>query len=186
MIALFLLSLCLGLVLGVFAMLYGTERRRAAALAAPLDNRHDPAREPSPLFNQASVAAAAFGFGLTGYLIARFGHQSMAIATIAGAVVGVLLMGVQALLIARWAIPSARAEQIDERYRLQGTPGRITAAVPAGGEGTVQYVVAEGACEQPARSLTGDAVPAGAEVVIDRIDDGVAVVEPWADVEQRL
>ena len=186
MIALFLVALTAGLVFGVFAMLYGTERHRAAAMAAPLDDRHDPAREPSPWFNQASIAAGALGFGLTGYLMARFGHQSMAIAAITAAVVGLLLMGVQALLIARWAIPSARAETMDERYLLQGTPGRIQQAVPAGGMGSVQYEANGGLTEQPARSITDGAIPAGAEVVIDRIDEGVAIVELWADVEQRL
>jgi hypothetical protein len=29
-------------------------------------------------------------------------------------------------------------------------------------------------------------LPAGAEVVIDRIEDGVAYVEEWAVVERRL
>ena len=186
MIALFLVALTAGLVLGVFAMLYGTERRHAAAMAASLDDRHDPAREPSPWFNQASIAAGAFGFGLTGYLLARFGHQSMAMATIIGAAVGALLMAVQALLFARWAIPSARAETMDATYLLQGTPGRIQQAVPAGGVGSVQYAANGASTEQPARSLTDAAIPAGADVVIDRIEDGIAVVEPWADVEQRL
>jgi hypothetical protein len=38
----------------------------------------------------------------------------------------------------------------------------------------------------PALSLDGTAVAAGTEVVIDRLEEGVAYVEPWVQVEQRL
>jgi hypothetical protein len=38
----------------------------------------------------------------------------------------------------------------------------------------------------PARALSERPVPVGADVVIDRIENGVAFVEEWATVEERL
>jgi hypothetical protein len=38
----------------------------------------------------------------------------------------------------------------------------------------------------PARALDDVAVVEGTEVVIERIEDGIAYVEPWLQVEQRL
>jgi hypothetical protein len=37
-----------------------------------------------------------------------------------------------------------------------------------------------------ARSLDGTAVAVGTEVIIDRVESGVAYVESWVEVEQRL
>jgi hypothetical protein len=37
-----------------------------------------------------------------------------------------------------------------------------------------------------ARTIDGSAIAAGEEVCIERLDDGVAFVELWAIVEQRL
>jgi len=37
-----------------------------------------------------------------------------------------------------------------------------------------------------ARSLGTTLIPTGSDVVIDRIEDGVAFVEEWSVVEQRL
>ena len=37
-----------------------------------------------------------------------------------------------------------------------------------------------------AESLLGTEIPVHSEVVIDTIDDGVAQVESWSSVEQRL
>ena len=181
---LFLLS---GLVLGVFAMLYGTERHVHPVIAPhKRQNQHDPASEPSPLFNLASIAAFTFGFGLTAYLITQ--HTSLPITAqivIAG-VAGGLAMTLQSVLIARWAIPGARAEQVDERYLLQGTIGRTTSALPADGGGDMVYVLDGKSYTLPARSMDATSVSDNTEVVIDRVEDGVAYVELWTHVESRL
>ncbi|WP_337170235.1 hypothetical protein [Gemmatimonas aurantiaca] len=176
-----------GLVLGVYAMLYGTERS-VQPVVAPHERRseHDPAAEPSPAFNLASIAAFAVGFGLTGYLLTRANdwawYWHLFIALAAGGATYVL----QTLLMARWAIPGARADQVDERYLLQGTLARITEAVPAEGAGQLQYALDGREYHLPARSMDGRAFAVGTDVVIDRVEQGTAYAEPWADVEQRL
>ena len=168
-------------------MLYGTERRVRPALAPhERQSEHDPAAEPSPVFNLASLAAFTFGFGLTAYLVSRYADWPVAAEVVVAAVAGGLSMTLQSVLIARWAIPSARADQPDPRYLLQGTIGRLTRGVPVGGEGAMRYELEERVYELPARTIDGAALPTGAEVVIDRVEDGVAFVESWAVVEQRL
>lgn len=189
MTALFLSVLLLGLIAGVRAMLLGTEHLPAGVmLPAPHERKseHVPDAEPSPLFNWASVAAFAFVFGLVGYLFTRFGGWSIPVRIVAAIVAGGAAMAIQSLLIARWAIPSARAEQTDERYLLQGTIARVTLAIPAGGQGQLQYTLDNATFTLPARETEGRTVDANVEVVLDRVESGVAYVEPWSLVEQRL
>jgi membrane protein implicated in regulation of membrane protease activity len=182
-----LLFLFTGLVLGVAAMLYGTERRVRTPIAPhERQSEHDPAAEPSPVFNLASLAAFTFGFGLTAYLVSRHADWPIAGEVAAAGVAGALSMTLQSVLIARWAIPGARADQPDARYLLQGTIGRITLDVPEGGEGAMRYELEERSYELPSRTIDGGALAAGSEVVIDRVEDGIAFVESWAVVEQRL
>lgn len=181
--------LLVGLVLGVFAMLYGTERRvqsNGAVLPHERTSDHVPAAEPSPFFNMASVGAFSVGFGLTGYLVAHRTTWPMSVQVVVAAVAGASAMGLQSLLIARWAIPGARAEHIDERYFLQGTLARVITAIPGGGEGRVRYSLDEREFELPSRDIDGGTIAVGNDVVIDRVEEGVAVVELWARVEQRL
>lgn len=176
-----------GLVLGVIAMLHGTERV-VAPKGVPHERRseHDPDAEPSPVANRSTVAAAAFGFGLTGYLVDRATDWS------APAVLGVALLAggaafaLQSLLIARWAIPSARADAVDERFLLQGTLARVTRRAPAGGTGELVYALEGHEYVLPVQAMDGTALAEGVEVVIDRVEGGVAFAELWAAVEQRL
>lgn len=186
---LFLTLLLAGLIAGVRAMLLGTEHLpHGVVLPAPHERTSDhvPAAEPSALFNWASLAAFAFGFGLTGYLFTRFtALNAVALLAVATAI-GAAAMTVQSLLIARWAIPAARADQVDERYLLQGTIARIIEAVPARGEGELQYTHDDITYALPAREVSGWALALDVEVVLDRVEGGVAYVESWAQVERRL
>lgn len=190
MIAVALAVLMIGLVLGVFAMLYGTERNVSVGSGAPKPHErtsdHNLAAEPSPLFNLASIAAFSVGFGLAGYFLARDTTWSIALQIVLALAAGGLALALQSLLIARWAIPGARADHVDERYLLQGTLARIVTEVPPGGQGSLHYELDGQQCDLPARELDGDAIPSGTEVVIDRVEAGVAYVELWSSVEQRL
>ncbi|MEP6833708.1 MAG: hypothetical protein ABJB74_09945 [Gemmatimonas sp.] len=187
--ALFLTVLLLGLIAGVRAMLLGTEHLpRGVELPAPHErtSEHVTAAEPSALFNWASAAAFAFAFGLAGYLFTRFSTFSVPVRVVAAVISGGAAITVQSLLIARWAIPSARADHVDERYLLQGTIGRISREVPANGEGELQYTLDNVTYTLPARELTGALLALDVEVVMDRVEGGVAFVESWAQVEERL
>lgn len=181
----------MGLVLGVSAMLHGTEKPVPASAqpsVAPHERRseHDPAAEPSPVANRSTVAAFAFAGGLTGYLVDRATAWPAWGVAIVALLAGGAALALQSLLIARWAIPGARADEVDARYLLQGTLAHVTRAAEAGETGELVYELDGHQCTLPVRSLDGTALPAGADVVIDRVEDGVAFAESWAVVEQRL
>ena len=171
----FLAAFLIGLLLGVRAMIVGVER---------------PARTgttPRTALGAPTVAAAATTFGLSGYvLLEHVGAGAGAAIAVAAALA--LLSALSAIaLIAKWAVPSAAAEPPDPRYLLQGTPAFVTRAVTADEDGEVTYLAADGAQYATlARSFDGSSMEVGAEVVIDRIEDGVAYVESWALVEKRL
>ena len=158
----FLGSFIGGLVLAVFAMLHGVEHARR--------NR---SKAPSPFFNLPAIAAFAVGLGAAGYpLVSRTRLPSWAILLIAIASGGLAISGMITLL-ARWALRDAAplSEQSDE---IQGQLAVVSQQIASGGAGEITY-------EYMGRQLS-----VGAEVVIDRIENGTAFVEEWSVVEQRL
>ena len=83
-------------------------------------------------------------------------------------------------------VPSARDEVVDERYLLQGHFARVTSAIAGSEPGAIVYEVNGTRYATKALSVDGTPVDADTEVVIERVEDGVAYVEPWARVEERL
>ena len=185
--------LWLGLMLGVFAMLAGVERRPKSPGAAqsdgPIVSREALARasrEISARFHIPAIAAFATVFGAVGYPLSRYsglgpGWQ-LAIASVAG---GVALAGA-VMLIAQWALPSARRDVPDERYLLQGMLARVTDAIDAQRGGRIALQLNGMVHAVQASSLSGDTIDSGTEVVIERIEGETAFVEPWSVVERRL
>ena len=179
MVPLFLGSFLLGLVLAVFAMLHGVDRRSARL-------PFNVVVEPSATLNLPLLAAFAALFGAIGYLLSRYTALGVVprllIAAVAGAAAA---LGVLAL-IHRWAIPSARQDTVDERYLLQGHPARVTAAIGPDLPGSIVYEIDGIRHAVRAMSLDGSAVDVETDVVIERVEDGLAYVESWDRVEQRL
>jgi membrane protein implicated in regulation of membrane protease activity len=169
----FLLAFIAGVLLGVRVMLFGIERgsRRRSV-------RGGEVRAVEPL-----IAGFAIGFGVAGYLMSRLLPRSGAL--IAAVVVGVVAMGLFRWIVVKSAI-AAEADVEDERYVLQGHVARVVASIAAGSEGQISFDDGEERRILRARSLDDAAVSEGTEVVIERIEDGLAFVEPWIQVEQRL
>jgi membrane protein implicated in regulation of membrane protease activity len=167
-------SILLGLVLAVFAMLNGVERpeqrpgRRRFALNVP------------------TVAAFATVFGATGYPLAVYsslGWIAVLSIAVAAGVAGALA---SLSLVAGWAIPAAKAEVVDERYVLQGCIAKVTEVLADGSGGTIAFD--NDGVRQTSRAvgLDGARLELGTEVAIERVEGGVAYVEPWSQVEARL
>ena len=174
----FLAAFIGGLVLAVFTMLHGVEHAR---------RRRNRLRKPSPFFNLPAVAAFAVGFGAVGYPLASrttlpaWGIILIAIGGGALAITGMIT------LLARWALRGlSNPLPPDEAQEIQGTLAVVTREITPEREGEIAYDRFGNRQQVPARSLGVTVIPSGAEVVIDRIDDGVAFVEEWAIVEQRL
>ena len=164
-----------GLIVAVRVMLYGVERPRAAGDESPRSFSASPA-----LIASFSVVAGVVGYGAI-----RMGLEPMAV-WIAAIAVGALFTFATARAISRWWTVVPEHDVDDERYVLQGSLGRVVASI---GAQTLGQVSLEGVSPQrvlPARTIDDQAIPVGTEVVIERIEDGVAYVEDWAAVEKRL
>lgn len=185
---LFLGALLLGLLLGVFAMLHGVERRPAghAPSPAPLPATGNASDAPAARLNLPLIAGFATTFGAAGYLLLRYSFLSSVIVLALAALVGAAGAVGAVAVVAKWAVPGAAHDVEDPRYVLQGHLARVTRPIEGTRSGEIAYVVDGVHYVSPATSLDGAAVPADTDVVIERIEDGVAHVERWAVVEERL
>jgi flagellar basal body-associated protein FliL len=164
-----------GLLLAVFAMLNGVQPAQR--------NR---SRTPSAFFNLPAVAAFAIGFGAAGYpLASRTRLPVWGILLIAMAV-GALAISGMITLLAKWAFRGISAASATEEQEIQGQLAIVTRDIAVSAPGEISYESLGREVKIPARAMSTKALPVGTDVVIDRIEDGVAFVEEWAVVEQRL
>jgi len=168
----FLVVFITGLLLAVFAMLNGVRRNQS--------------RAPSAFFNLPAVAAFAIGFGAAGYpLASRTQLPVWGILLIATAI-GALAISGMITLLAQWAFRGIPAASAAEEQEIQGHLAIVTRDVTASTPGEISYEYLGRKVRISARPISTKALLVGAEVVIDRIEDGVAFVEEWAVVERRL
>jgi membrane protein implicated in regulation of membrane protease activity len=156
-------------------MFFGAERRRQ--------------RRPDTMpLRRSEPAAVAFllMFGIAGYLTARNGTFALVGSLTIAIVLGILF----AAIVTRLAIVTARIQPEhdpdDPRFLLQGRVGLVTVAIPANGEGMIRYEDGSAPVSVRALDIAHGAIAAGEEVCIERVEDGVAHVERWALVEERL
>jgi membrane protein implicated in regulation of membrane protease activity len=177
---LFLTTFLLGLVLTVLAMIHGVQRGEVPSFPTPSEIERPTARLNWPAF-------AAFGtaFGAVGYPLTRstsLHHTPLLL--IAGAAGTLAALGALTL-VARWAIPSAMKDEVDERFIYMGHIARVTKPI-SDAAGEIRFVVDGVPHALHARTLDGTAVTSDTDVVIERVEDGTAYVEPWATVEKRI
>jgi membrane protein implicated in regulation of membrane protease activity len=175
----------LGLVLGVYAMIRGVERVGSGrspevdALGRPLGAARMSLVAPR-------LGAFATIFGITGYLLSRYATVTIAVQLGIALIAALLGTVIATRAVTRWAHQAARDDAVDERFLLQGHPAQVVAAIAERTPGEIAYVVGGKRFAAAAESLDGTPVAVGTEVVIDRVENGVAFVEPWVQVEQRL
>jgi hypothetical protein len=175
----FVAALILGLLLAVRAMLLGVERSRTP-FGTP------PPTTPSVRFSTPVVSAFASTFGTAGYLLTRPGRLGLATGTIVALLIGAVAGAFAVRLVRRAAAFVPEHDPDDPRYVLQGHVATVTTPIDRAGEGEIAYVVEGTRHTVRARGLDGSTADRGVEVVIERIEDGVAYVEPWVEVEKRL
>lgn len=166
-----------GLFIGVYAMLNGTVRkgREPGAIKFPIAG-----------FNTPVIGAALGAFGAVGYLSTKYSQYDTIVVLIAAIVAGAVGWSGMTVLMAKWALRGSLYDPHEEIEELQGTVAIITRAITPTELGEISYSFRGSPTRVPARSISGDAVPVDTEVVIDKIDNGIADVELWSIVEQRL
>ncbi|MBI3792208.1 MAG: hypothetical protein HY275_15195 [Gemmatimonadetes bacterium] len=182
MLVFYVLSLFAGFALGVRLMQAGVLREGPAERAREATAPRAQARLVSPI-----AAAMLATFGLVGGVLTRLsvwgpGLRFLVSFLAAGAALAL------AALVRRWALdPDAPAStDEDPRYVVQGLPALVTRAIEAARSGEITWR-RDGRTEvTPARTIDGADLAAGTEVVIERLENGVAWVESWRRVEARL
>jgi hypothetical protein len=170
----FLAAFIGGLLLAVFAMLHGVEHARR--------NR---SKAPSPFFNLPAIAAFAVGFGAAGYPIVSRTRLPSWVTLLIAIGSGALAISGMITLLAQWALRDIGLSSVPSD-EIQGQLAVVTKEIAPGGAGEIVYEHLGRHLRIPARALSERPLSIGAEVVIDRIENGVGFVEEWSVVEQRL
>lgn len=164
-----------GLIAGVRVMLYGVERQRPAGDASPRSFSASPAL----------IATFCFIAGIVGYAAMRFGLRPASTWLAAFGTAAIATFGASRVIAAWWTVVPEH-DVDDERYVLQGSLGRVVAAIADKAPGQISLESSGHKEILPARAIDDQPMAVGTEVVIERIEDGVAYVEDWATVEKRL
>jgi hypothetical protein len=89
------------------------------------------------------------------------------------------------VLMAKWALRSSTPVHSDEDD-INGQVATVTRDITAHSPGEITWYAWDKKHVLPARAIGESEITAGSEVVIDVVEDGVARVELWSIVEQRL
>ncbi|MEP6905313.1 MAG: hypothetical protein ABI875_04470 [Gemmatimonadales bacterium] len=170
---LFLATFGAGLILAVYSMLQGVERSRASVI-----------RRPSATFNAPTAATFAIILGAAGYLLVT--RSALGIPAVLGIAIAIAIAATIGMitLIARWALPySGMPTEADS---IQGQLALVTIPITVGNPGEISFTLNGSRQTLAAESIQGLAISRDTDVVIDSVEDGVARVELWSVVEERL
>ena len=183
MMVVFVVAMIVGFALGVRVMVSGVLRANPAQSVRPVAAA-DRVAIARPL-----IAVVATAFGLTGVLLTRVTTVDVGVRTGVAAIVAIAAATGAVVVIRRWARASDAAPlpaEDDPRFALQGLPAHVTRALGGGIDGEIEYQVDGVRQCTAAVSIDRQPIAVGVEVVIDRVDRGVAWVESWDAVEQRM
>lgn len=170
----YLLVFLIGLALAVHVMLHGVERWKRRR-----------SQKPSAVLNPPTVAALAMGLGASGYLLSsRTALSTFAVLLISIVIGGAALAGM-IVLMAKWALRGALPAHSEEDD-INGQVATVSRDITAENPGEITWYAWNRKHVLPARAISEAEIVAGTEVVIDVVEDGVARVELWSVVEQRL
>jgi membrane protein implicated in regulation of membrane protease activity len=125
--------------------------------------------------------------GGVGFLLRRAADWPLLVALPIAALLGVGIAAVVQMAVRKLSNPAGSVLE-PEQYRLPGTIGRVSSSIRAGGTGEVIYE--QGGVRQvmAARASGEEALPRGTEVILLRVDHGIATVEvfdPFWNLEEE-
>jgi membrane protein implicated in regulation of membrane protease activity len=131
-------------------------------------------------FNASSAMAFLAWFGGIGYILATR-SRFIGVIVLAFAIAGGLTAS---WMVFKFMVKLMNAESShlkDEDYRHEGLVCTVTMPVRENGTGEIMYMQNGVRRSAGARSCNGAALEKGAEVVIERYEDGVAYVHRWEE-----
>jgi hypothetical protein len=136
-----------------------------------------------PLLNVSALLAFLTAFGATGFILMHYSGWPALWATLVAIVPGILADILIALLLAKILAGESVMRTVD--YELEGTMGRVTVGIPAGGVGEIVFSKQGTRRSEAARSLGAKPIPYNTEVVIVEYDHGTALVQPYDEFVDR-
>jgi membrane protein implicated in regulation of membrane protease activity len=156
--------------------LIGTEFGDMLDVGADVDGDIDTGTD---FANVSPFALAVFGatFGLVGLITSIWAEMdaipSILIATASGLVVGGL-----AHVLFIFVLSPSKSSHFSLQEDAIGREVEVTISIPAEGKGQVAYTNVSGRVTLGARSATGEKIPAGKTVVIEKVSGRNALVRP--------
>ena len=128
--------------------------------------------------NASTILAFLAWFGGTGYLLTKYSHIVslfiVFLATFAGLAAGWMVFRFLLKLVG----PSDEPLQVEDR-RIVGSLAKVSMTIRENGTGEVIFPLGGGRSCSGARSEDGIAIEKGAEVVIEKYEQGIAYVRRW-------
>lgn len=140
---------------------------------------HGPDGNQVSPFSLSTLSAFLTWFGAAGYLLTRFSPLAAFAITAAALAIGVTGAAIVFAAIARYIVPRLTVLNPDD-FRVQGAVARVTSTIQPGGIGEIVYTLGGTRHADGARSESGDVIERGTQVVVLRVEKGIAYVEPWA------
>lgn len=169
----FLLVFVAGLGVAVYSMLQGVTPGPTAGVATRVGTITAP-----------SVAAFAVTFGAIGYLCTTRTSVSYPLVLVIALVGGGATIPLTAPLLAK--LTRTRADDSSNELELEGQPARVMQTITESIPGEIAYEREGKEFRHRALNLIEGVLVPGRDVIIDRMEGGVAYVEDWDRVERRL
>jgi membrane protein implicated in regulation of membrane protease activity len=129
-------------------------------------------------FNASTLLAFLAWFGGTGYILTNYSNlvamASLGLATLAGLVSGAIVFKFMVKLMHSSEAPLNEAD-----YRVEGSVCTVSMPIRANGTGEVVFLLGGVRRSAGARTDDGKPIEKGAEVVIERHENGIAYVKRW-------
>jgi membrane protein implicated in regulation of membrane protease activity len=129
-------------------------------------------------FNASTLLAFLAWFGGTGYILTKYSHlvaiASLGLATLAGLVSGSIVFKFMVKLM-----HSSESQLSEADYRVEGSVCTVTMPIRRNGTGEVVFLLGGVRRSVGARTDDGKPIEKGAEVVIERQENGIAYVKRW-------
>lgn len=140
---------------------------------------HGPETDHISPFSLSTLSAFLTWFGGAGYLLTRYSPFATLAVTLTAFIFGVIGAAVVFTVIARYILPRLTVLDPDD-FRVQGAIARVTSTIQPDGIGEIVYTLGGTRHADGARSESGELIERGTQVVILRVDKGIAFVQPWA------
>ncbi len=182
----FAISFLLGVAAAVYFLARGVERLPKGTESLSVDQFGRLSKAGRLALGAPILAAFLVVFGLAGYIAGQAGIQGSGTLVLTAGVAGSMASWLAVRAVARWARYAATHDAPDERYELQGHVATVVRAAEGTRDAEVEYYANGRRVVVPARGEGPAPLAVGAEVVIERLEMGVAFVESWTQVEERI